>query len=647
MKDRILSAHLEDFRSLFGLKGLSDSEAFEAFANYCVIAQHYPDTFDPTELGVGGGGDLGLDGIGILVNSHLVSTTSDVDHFKEVLRRLDAHFVFVQAKISPSFESAGIGTFLSGIRSFFQETLTGEPNTDVRTKHDIKEHIYRSSIDMEQSPRCTLYYVTTGVWKDEPALIARYEQGLADLRATSLFSEVEFVPVDADYLKRIYRELHHGITRDIVFDKHTIVPPIGAVHEAYIGLVPATEYLKLICDDSGALNRRLFYDNVRDFQGLNPVNKEIADTLEDSAHSDRFALLNNGVTIVARGATKIGAKFNLKNYQIVNGCQTSHMLYMQREHLTASVFVPIKLIVTDDSEVTTQIIQATNRQTEVKLEAFESVLPFQKRLEEYYQAASRDLPLPLYYERRSKQYEHSEVRRDRIISLATQINCFMAMFLNEPHSTHRYYGELLTAYRGRLFSDSHDPIAYFVSGASLASLEHFFAEGLLPRQWRRLKYQMLMTFRLQTEEFELPYLNGRDIGKYCQGVLECLRSNSKCLAALRLAGELVESVNSVTPRGREAPERTRALTSAIIEATKKGHAGASSVRLRGTVKWFSDTRGYGFLTSEDGGDIFVHFSAVLANGYRVLIAGEQVMYSVAHGVKGPYAVDVAVGTGAI
>jgi len=647
MKDRILAAHLEDFRTQFGLATLGESDAFEAFANYCVVAQQYPDAFDPSELGVGGGGDLGLDGIGILVNEHLVASNSDVDHFKSVLRRLDAQFVFIQAKVSPSFEAADIGTFISGVRTFFQEGLAAEANTAVRTMHDLKEHIYRSSIDMERSPRCTLYYVTTGTWRAEPALLARSEQGLADLRATGLFSAVEFVPVDAEHLKRVYRQLHHGITRDILFEKHTIVPPIGGVHEAYVGLLPATEYIRLICDDAGALNRRLFYDNVRDFQGLNSVNQEIADTLEDVDHSDRFALLNNGVTIVAHGATKIGAKFNLKNYQIVNGCQTSHMLYMQRAHLTPAVFVPIKLIVTDDPAVTTQIIQATNRQTEVKLEAFESVLPFQKRLEEYYQAASRDLPVPLYYERRSKQYDNSDVRRDRIISLATQVKCFVAMFLNEPHSTHRYYGELLSSYKGRLFSDSHNPVSYFVCGASFATMEHMFAEGTLPRHWKRFKHQMLMALRLQTEVAELPFLNSRDIEKYCRAILECLRDPAASAAAFVRAGELVESVDDATPRGREAPERTRVLTLAIIETTKRGHAGATAALLRGKVKWFSDVKGYGFLTAETGEEYFVHYTSILTKGFKTLLQDEEVAFSLALGAKGPYAVDVRAGAPAV
>jgi len=119
MKDRILAAHLADFQQQFGMERVPEADAFEAFVNYSIVAQHYPDAFDPSDLATGGGGDLGLDGIATLVNEHLVATESDIDHFKSVLRRLDAHFIFVQAKTSSHFDASDIGSFISGVRTFF------------------------------------------------------------------------------------------------------------------------------------------------------------------------------------------------------------------------------------------------------------------------------------------------------------------------------------------------------------------------------------------------------------------------------------------------------------------------------------------------------------------------------------------------
>jgi CspA family cold shock protein len=62
----------------------------------------------------------------------------------------------------------------------------------------------------------------------------------------------------------------------------------------------------------------------------------------------------------------------------------------------------------------------------------------------------------------------------------------------------------------------------------------------------------------------------------------------------------------------------------------------------GTVKWFSDEKGFGFITPDDGGrDLFVHFSGITGDGYRSLGEGVKVSYEEEAGPKGPKAVNVA------
>ncbi|HWO70824.1 MAG TPA: cold-shock protein [Actinomycetota bacterium] len=60
----------------------------------------------------------------------------------------------------------------------------------------------------------------------------------------------------------------------------------------------------------------------------------------------------------------------------------------------------------------------------------------------------------------------------------------------------------------------------------------------------------------------------------------------------------------------------------------------------GTVKWFSPEKGYGFITQENGPDVFVHFSAIAGDGYRNLEEGQQVEFEVTQGQKGPQAANV-------
>ena len=60
----------------------------------------------------------------------------------------------------------------------------------------------------------------------------------------------------------------------------------------------------------------------------------------------------------------------------------------------------------------------------------------------------------------------------------------------------------------------------------------------------------------------------------------------------------------------------------------------------GTVKWFNDAKGYGFISHPGGPDVFVHFSAITGNGFKSLAEGDQVEFEIVQGQKGPQAADV-------
>jgi CspA family cold shock protein len=65
------------------------------------------------------------------------------------------------------------------------------------------------------------------------------------------------------------------------------------------------------------------------------------------------------------------------------------------------------------------------------------------------------------------------------------------------------------------------------------------------------------------------------------------------------------------------------------------------VKLTGTVKWFNDAKGFGFITSEQGEDVFVHFTAIQGNGFRTLAEGAHVVFEVTQGPKGLQASNVS------
>jgi len=64
--------------------------------------------------------------------------------------------------------------------------------------------------------------------------------------------------------------------------------------------------------------------------------------------------------------------------------------------------------------------------------------------------------------------------------------------------------------------------------------------------------------------------------------------------------------------------------------------------MKGTVKWFNADKGFGFITGEDGNDVFAHFSQIKVDGYKTLVEGQEVSFDVVQGAKGPQAENIEV-----
>jgi cold shock protein len=73
----------------------------------------------------------------------------------------------------------------------------------------------------------------------------------------------------------------------------------------------------------------------------------------------------------------------------------------------------------------------------------------------------------------------------------------------------------------------------------------------------------------------------------------------------------------------------------------RAESGGSVERLKGTVKWFNNAKGYGFIGRADGPDVFVHYSAITSEGYKSLQEGDPVEFEITEGAKGPQAANVS------
>ena len=518
--DRIVQSYMESFLASQQIEEKEQSRQFELFASYCAVEQHYSETYNISDIITAEGGDCGIDAIAIIINGTMITSEEEVDDIIELNKKLsEIFFLFVQAKTSSNFDYGEMGTFGAGVKDFFSEQPQMVRNQSIEEKSKLVEYIFSKATYIKIKPVCYLYYVTTGKWVGDQNCTGRMEIAKSDLLDLNIFEDVKFIPVGADLLQKLYRNTIDVTETEIVFENKIFLPEIRNVTESYLGFINYEEYLKLITGDNGEIRKSVFYDNVRDFQGDNP---------------HKFVLFNNGVTVICKKLSSVRNKFTLTDYQIVNGCQTSHVLFNNRELIRGGLQVPIKLIETDDDETVNQIIKATNRQIEVSDEQLIALNEFHRKLEAFY--ATFKGSGRLYYERRSKQYSYgTDIEKVRIVSIATQIKSVASMFYDKPHLASRYYGKLLESTEG-MFSETHQLLPYYTCAYTLYRLEYLFRNKALQVQYRKFKYYILMMLKYSIAKEKIPEMNSNKINSLCEAILEVVNDNIR----------LTEEVNKVT-----------------------------------------------------------------------------------------------------
>ena len=601
--DAILRSSVDSFIKEYNLEHIEPlNERFEFFANYCVVARLISNNFDPVKVSVGKGREArdvdtaGIDGIAIIVNDHLVTSEAEADDLIAKYDSIKIDFIFIQAKNYNGFESKEIAYLGHTVSDFFSRGTNSHSSSSIskQAKHlaKLKTYILRNaSSKLSADPTCHMYFVTTGrLQLDNNLKSAINACDLSVAHNPNLdtnFSQVKCNLIGARELSELCRGLNRIVVAEIEFTEHAILPSIGAPREGgvagFIGTITAKNFLELITyAGDNSLRRNLFNENVRAYQGDNEVNAGIAHTIKTKP--EQFVLLNNGITIVAKSIDLIGSKrYKITDYQIVNGCQTSHVLYLNKKHVKQpnDLHLLIKLFYTTDREISSRIVEGTNSQTEIDRTAFEASLPFHRELEDFYN--TRDLR----YERRSKQYENynSETDKfeledgltlDRIVTIEDQARYFIGMFLEKPHETHKPYHTLLKDYKGKLFVEGHLREPYYISSYTHYVLQKFFIDGSIDASLYPFRYHIMMLFRIQvTGGLRLGLDDDRIIKEYCAPLEGILSDEKKALEEFkRITDSLSEAWNNSGFSSDEAI-RQRDFINSIIESP-------SAVGVKGT-----------------------------------------------------------------
>ncbi|MEH6517445.1 MAG: AIPR family protein [Halioglobus sp.] len=542
--DRITKSLLNQFTSENGLEALPEDQAFEHLTAHLVTSEHFTDTFTTYDLVTGEGGDTGIDAIAVIVNGTLVSEPEEIEDLADTNGYLETSFIFVQSERSSGFSTAKIGQFGFGVTDFFSEAPTLVQNDSIKLKYRIVDEIYsRSTLFRRGNPRCYLYYATTGSWQEDQNLSSRRDSVVSDLSTLNIFSDVFFDCLGAEQLQELFQKTKNAISTEITFSDRTTYPDIAGVEQAYLGLISSVEYLKLIQNGNEEIIASLFFDNVRDWQEWNPVNSEMLKTLEDNSTKHLFPLMNNGVTIVCREVNPTGNKFLINDYQVVNGCQTSHVLYQARENLDESVMVPIRLIATTDENIKNTIIKSTNRQTPVSEDQLFALSDFPRKLEAYF--PTYDGKKQIFYERRSRQYAADpNIEKVRVINMTTMVRAFASIFQELPHRTTRNYKTLLKNIGEDIFNPNHRLEMYYMAAYAHYKLDYLYRSQNIASDLRPARYHLLLGLRLLNADREMPPFNSRDMGRYCESLNKHLWNDAESGASFLQCADIARDIAS-------------------------------------------------------------------------------------------------------
>lgn len=220
--------------------------------------------------------------------------------------------------------------------------------------------------------------------------------------------EIFFSIGESEYLK-------YSVNKDV----YTIVAPIKA---------------RELVNMKGIKNQEVFVYNVRSHLGSTAVNKAIVKTVEDKGLHSMFPLFHNGITIVCDALSIVDEKqIKIKNYFVVNGCQSLSTLYKKSDLLTDDLNILVKFVqVAVDSDMAKTITNFSNNQNGIKPRDFKSNHPIQIRLKN---DVENNFPDYFFEIKRGEAYSTDK----EIISNEELGMWIMAFDSQEPWDTHRKY----------------------------------------------------------------------------------------------------------------------------------------------------------------------------------------------------------------
>lgn len=545
---KIIKFHLDSYVKSCGLEHLTESERFEMFCNYAVVFNRVGSIFDASEITTGTNDD-GVDGVAVIVNEDICLSQEDAETvFSSTKKNHDVELVFIQSKTSESFDLGDLLKFKEGILRFIEadeycssdEVLTSANETFACCLENVPK--IRGG-----KPRITARYVATGRYERPEAIevaIRKFRKNIEDL---GYFSSIDVEVIGRDEITALWVNTYSGTTAALPVFSSAPLPSIAGVDEAYLVVAKATDIVdNLLTADDGALRTQVFEENVRAFLGSdNPVNASISETLSDAKASTRFPVMNNGITIVSPDVRVQGNVIHLENYQIVNGCQTSNVLFEHRNSLGPGVMVNLKIVETKNEDIFADLVRATNSQSKIDENQFYSLRPIVRRIEQYFNSFDED-ESRLYFERRDRQFVGLEVPAIRIFSIYMVAKCVCAMFLRRPDLAYKYPKRMYEQLGETIFSEKNKEPIYYAAALALYRFHLLRSNGIVAKNLGRVKWHIISLVGELIGGEKVPELNAKAIDKYALNIIDVLSKHESSVPYFKKAAAAAEALAPVT-----------------------------------------------------------------------------------------------------
>jgi AIPR protein len=543
---RIIGAHLNSFVESNGFQQLEESVQFELFSNFTILSSRISTGFDLEDVTTGEGDD-GTDGLAIIIDEEIVVSDAKTI-FKKPRKNHDVEVVFIQAKSGESFD---LGEFLK-----FEKSVLRFINSDKYKVNDETQMNVHSIFDVvlknvpkikDGKPSLTARFITTGIYQLPSALESAKKEFIKQINNLGYFNKVDVEFVGRDELTSLWVSTYSGTSAELPMFSNAPLPPISGINEAYLAVVKAKDFVdRLLINNDGSLRSHVFEENVRSFLGNdNLVNQSITDTLSRKDSASRFPVLNNGITVVSSDVRIQNNNVHLENYQIINGCQTSNVLYENRNRLDDSIMVNIKLIETQNEDVFSELVRATNSQSRVEETQFISLRPIVKRIEQYFNTFEGE-DSRLYFERRDRQYVGRDIAVIKTFSVNVAAKCVASMFLQRPELAYRYPKRMYELLTEEIFSEDTKESVFYAACLSLYRLHLLVASADIPQNMKKFKWHLLVLVRSIIAGKDVPHLNARKMDTYCKKITTAFSKRQTALVPFKDAVEIILSMGVVT-----------------------------------------------------------------------------------------------------